>query len=147
MSHPRRRLNSLLGSVLSIVAVLAICGSGVSMASTTSSHHRRHHSKPKPHRKVVGNSLPGTWSGQYSGAFSGTFTIHWTQSGSNLNGSIMLSNPSGTYSINGSVHGSALTFGAVGAGATYTGSVSGTSMSGTYNSPKGGGAWSAHKTG
>jgi hypothetical protein len=44
------------------------------------------------------------------------------------------------------VRGSAITFGAVGAGATYTGSVNGTSMSGRYKSPQGGGAWSAHKT-
>jgi hypothetical protein len=44
------------------------------------------------------------------------------------------------------VHGGAITFGAVGAGAKYTGSVSGSSMSGTYSSPKGGGSWSAHKT-
>ena len=43
-----------------------------------------------------------------------------------------LSNPRGTYPINGSVKGSAIMFGAVGAGATYTGSVSGTSMSGRY---------------
>jgi hypothetical protein len=44
------------------------------------------------------------------------------------------------------VHGSAINFGAVGAGATYTGKVSGKSMSGNYESPKGGGTWSAHKT-
>jgi len=132
---------------VSVAAVLAICGSGVSTAATASSHHRRHHhSKPKPH-KVKSSSVAGTWSGEYSGAFSGHFTLHWTQSGSSLNGSIVLSYPSGTYGINGSVHGSAITFGAVGVGATYTGSLSGTSMSGTYNSPKGGGPWSAHKTG
>jgi hypothetical protein len=63
-----------------------------------------------------------------------------------LSGSIALSNPSGKYGISGSVHGSAITFGAVGAGATYTGSVSGKSMSGSYKSPQGGGKWSAHKT-
>ena len=98
-------------------------------------------SKPQPKH----TSLAGTWSGHYSGAFSGTFTLHWTRSGSHLNGSITLSNPSGKYGINGSVHGSAIKFGAVGAGATYMGKVSGKSMSGSYNSPKGGGTWSAHK--
>ncbi len=97
--------------------------------------------RPKHH-----STLAGTWSGQYSGAFSGTFTRHWTQSGSSLTGSIALSNPRGKYSVSGSVHGGAITFGAVGAGATYTGSVSGTSMSGSYKTPKGGGTWSAHKT-
>ena len=94
----------------------------------------------------MSSSLAGTWSGQYSGAFSGTFTLTWTQQGSVLTGSITLSNPSGKYSVGGSVNGTAIKFGAVGAGATYTGKVSGTSMSGTYNSPKGGGSWSAHKS-
>lgn len=91
------------------------------------------------------SSLAGTWLGQYSGAFSGTFTLHWRQSHSRLTGSITLSNPGGTYSISGSVHGRAIKFGAVGVGATYTGSVSGTSMSGSYRTPQGGGTWSAHQ--
>lgn len=73
-------------------------------------------------------------------------TLHWTESGSKLGGSIVLSNPRGKYGISGSVHGSAITFGAVGAGATYTGSVSGRSMSGRYRTPAGGGPWSAHRT-
>lgn len=91
------------------------------------------------------SSLNGTWSGRYGGAFSGTFTLHWTQTGSKLHGTIALSNPGGRYSITGSVRGKAIAFGAVGAGATYTGTVSGTSMSGHYKTPQGGGAWSAHK--
>jgi hypothetical protein len=92
-------------------------------------------------------SLGGTWSGRYSGAFSGTFTLRWRKVGSKLRGSIVLSAPSGRYSVSGTVHGTAITFGAVGAGATYTGSVSRTSMSGRYRTPQGGGAWSAPKTG
>jgi hypothetical protein len=92
-------------------------------------------------------SLAGTWSGKYGGAFSGTFKLHWTQHGSRLTGSITLSYPSGKYPITGSVRGDAIKFGAVGAGATYTGSVSGRSMSGHYLTPRGGGTWSAHKTG
>ena len=142
MRHSHRRPTSLLTAILCIAAVLALWGSGASMAATASSHH----SKPKPH-KVTSSSLAGTWLGKYSGAFSGHFTLQWTQSGTSLKGSIMLSYPSGSYGINGSAHGSAITFGAVGVGATYTGSLSGTSMSGTYNSPNGGGPWSAHKTG
>ena len=49
------------------------------------------------------SALAGTWSGRYSGAFSGTFTLHWTQSGSSLRGSIALSYPRGKYGISGSV--------------------------------------------
>jgi hypothetical protein len=45
------------------------------------------------------------------------------------------------------VRGSTIAFGAVGAGATYTGTVSGTSMSGKYQAAgTTGGTWSAHKT-
>jgi len=114
---------------LSVAALVAVCA-GTAIAAPSAS-------TPK---------LAGTWSGHYSGAFSGTFTLHWTQSGTRLGGSINLSNPKGKYGITGAVHGTAITFGAVGAGATYTGSVSGTSMSGRYKSPRGGGSWSAHKT-
>lgn len=120
----------LLARVLSVAGVLALCVGGAAIAATGASN---------PH-------LAGTWSGKYSGAFAGTFTLHWKLSGSKLSGSIVLSKPHGTYSINGSVHGSTIKFGAVGAGATYTGSVSGNSMSGRYKSPQGGGKWSAHKT-
>src|SRR5581483_7374733 len=116
----------LLIAVASAVALLAFGG-----AATASS--------PKTH-------LAGTWSGTYGGAFSGTFTLHWAQSGSRLSGSIVRSNQRGKYGITGSVRGTAIKFGAVGAGATYTGSVSGTSMSGNYKRPQGGGTWSAHKT-
>jgi len=100
--------------------------------------------KPKPKTKVV--LLAGAWSGSYTGPVSGTFKIHWTQKGSTLTGSITLSSPPGSYGINGHVSGGTIQFGAVGAGATYTGSVSGTSMSGNWKSPIGGGKWSAHRS-
>jgi hypothetical protein len=94
--------------------------------------------------------LSGTWSGQYSGAFQGTFTITWQQSGSNLSGTITLSAPAATLSITGTVDGGAIRFGTVGSLAvTYSGSVSGNSMSGTYQTQTGngstGGPWSATK--
>lgn len=90
--------------------------------------------------------LSGSWTGQYSGAFSGHFTLTWTQSGATLNGTIVLSSPPKTLHVNGNVGGTAITFGAVG-GVSYSGSVSGNSMSGTYQVPGGGpgGTWSASK--
>jgi len=126
--HVRRRI-----PVLWIVALLVVCGSGTAAAAVSSHSTLR---------------LAGTWSGHYSGAFSGTFTLHWTQTGTSLHGTITLSNPSGKYGISGGVvRGNAIKFGVVGAGATYTGSVSGSgkSMSGSYKTPRGGGSWSAHK--
>ena len=77
--------------------------------------------------------LSGTWSGQYDGTFQGTFVLDWQQSGSNLSGTIELSSGSGTDDINGTVNGGTISFGTVGSQAiTYSGSVSGDSMSGTY---------------
>ena len=96
---------------------------------------------------AASGGLSGKWSGQYSGAFTGTFTITWQQSGSNLSGTINLSSD-GSPSVHGTVQGGAIQFGTVGSAAiTYSGSVSGNSMSGTYQVANGGsGSWSATKT-
>lgn len=91
--------------------------------------------------------LSGTWSGQYSGPFTGTFTLTWTQSSGALNGTIMLSSPQDNLHINGTVSGSSISFGAVGV-VTYTGTVSGNSMSGSYTDIANGqmGSWNATKS-
>jgi hypothetical protein len=93
-------------------------------------------------------SLSGHWSGSYSGAYTGTFTLSWTQTGSQLSGTIDLST-SGTTPLNGSVRGSHITFGTVGSTViTYSGSVSGNSMSGSWQiagGAGGSGSWSAHR--
>jgi len=115
-------------SVLWVAALLAVSASATPARGA---------SRPLP--------LGGTWSGKYSGTFSGTFTIHWREAGSKLTGSITLSRPKGTYTITGRVTGSQIHFGAVGAGATYTGSASRSSMSGSYKTAQGGGTWSAQK--
>ncbi len=95
--------------------------------------------------------LSGTWSGQYSGAYQGSFTLTWTQSGSKLTGTIKISAPASTMSINGSVQGDSISFGTVGSyGITYSGKVSGGAMSGSYQVRDGNqstGPWSASKTG
>ena len=91
-------------------------------------------------------NLTGTWSGTYGGDYHGTFTLHWTQSKPRLTGTITLSSV-GRTNITGSVRGSTIRFGTVGnANAiTYSGSVSGRSMSGIYKTGGAGGSWSAHK--
>ena len=85
--------------------------------------------------------------GKYDGAFNGTFTLTWTQKNSKLTGSIELST-AGTLNLNGVVTGNAIQFGTVGSTAiTYSGTVSGDSMSGTYQvNGSSGGNWSATKT-
>jgi ABC-type phosphate transport system substrate-binding protein len=117
-----------------IAAVLALACCGTTLAAA-SSHH-----PPKPKSK-----LAGKWTGSYSGAVSGHFTIHWKQNGSLLHGTITLSKPQGKYGISGSVKKGKIKFGAVSVGAKYKGKFKGTSMSGTWTSPQGGGSWSASK--
>jgi hypothetical protein len=146
----RRSTVLLLAAVVSAMAVIgAGCGSSSSSSTTTSAA-----STPAvtttatavtPTTTATGD-LSGTWNGQYSGAYQGTFVLNWKQSGSSLSGTIKLSAPANTLSVNGTLQGSAIRFGTVGSLAiTYTGSVSGSSMSGTYHTPGGGGSWSANK--
>ena len=132
---PQHRIARVIPVVSVAAAVLVICCSSTSIAATT--HFTSKQSTPK---------LAGTWSGRYSGAVSGTFTLRWTQSGSTLRGSIKHSNPPGRYPITGTVRGSKISFGAVGVGATYSGTVSGRSMYGRWKSANRGGTWSARKT-
>ncbi len=119
--------------VTGVVALAIIVGQLATTAAATNS-------------RLAGGSLTGTWSGTYSGAYHGTFTLHWTQSRSRLTGTIKLSSV-GRTNITGSVSGSTIRFGTVGnaSAITYSGSVSGKSMSGTYKTGRAGGSWSAHK--
>jgi hypothetical protein len=128
---PQPRVSTL---AVSVTAALLVC-SGTSIAAPRHVSSRQSQS-----------TLTGTWSGRYGGAVSGTFTLRWKQVGSSLRGSIKLSNPPGTYPISGALHGTTISFGAVGVGATYTGTVSGKSMSGRWKSANRGGTWSARKT-
>ena len=124
-----RRLPALwIGALLA----LACCGTALAAASASTSH-------------AAATGLAGKWKGHYGGAVSGHFTIHWKKTGSRLHGSITLSNPQGKYDISGSVNNGKIKFGAVSVGAKYKGKVRGTSMSGTWTSPQGGGSWSATK--
>jgi hypothetical protein len=96
---------------------------------------------------ATASDLTGTWNGTYNGSYSGTFTVKWTQSGANVDGTIALPSVGTTEQLNGTVSGDKITFGTVGSFAvTYSGTFSGSSMSGTYNvtgSPAGN--WSASK--
>ena len=115
-----------------IAAVLALACCGTALAAATSHAATR--------------SIAGKWKGRYGGAVSGHFTLQWRKTGARLRGSITLSRPQGQYDISGSVRDGKIKFGAVSVGAKYKGKVRGTSMSGTWTSPQGGGSWSATKS-
>jgi len=93
------------------------------------------------------SALSGMWSGTYGGSSEGTFTLNWQASGSSLTGTIMISGlGDDPIPINGNLAGNTITFGTVGTIAiTYKGTVSGRSMSGTYQTPIGTGTWNATK--
>lgn len=146
-SARRRRLSSGLRLIaaLLVLSVIAVgcsspkktTGTGVTTPTT---------SAQAPTTAAVTGGLSGTWTGQYTGADQGTFTLTWQQSGLNLTGTIKLSAPSVTDDISGTVQGDTISFGTLGAEATtYSGSVSGNTMSGTYKAPNGSGTWNATK--
>jgi hypothetical protein len=129
---PRRVTRWLPALWIAATLALACCSTALAAASASNSH-------------AATTGLAGKWKGHYSGAYSGHFTIRWRKTGSRLHGSITLSNPQGKYDISGSVRDGKIKFGAVSVGAKYKGKVRGTSMSGTWTSPQGGGSWSATK--
>ena len=114
---------------------------------TTSAASAPTTSAPASTTAATAAGLSGTWSGQYGGAYQGTFNLTWRQSGTNLSDTIKLSAPADTLSIHGTMSSGAISFGTVGSLAiTYSGSVSGNSMSGGYKvGGSTGGSWSANK--
>ena len=154
----RRGRSLVAGAMTAAIAMaLASCstssgggsGGGSSDPGTTAHSSAPATKAAASHRKASG-ALSGKWSGHYSGSYSGNFTVRWHQTGEHLHGTIHLSNPGNTMPINGIVHGSTISFGTVGSMAiTYSGTVSGSSMSGTYKvhgaNGTSGGPWSASK--
>lgn len=159
----RLKMGVVLGAAALAVAACSSSGSGndqsttpnltsaaqTTAAQTSSSVAVTSTSAAASSSSAAASALSGTWHGQYTGSYSGTFVLSWQQSGANLAGTIALSTAAGTVPIHGSVSGSTITFGTVGSSAiTYTGSVSGNSMSGNYQvagAAGGSGTWSASK--
>jgi len=162
MPRDRKHLLAVAGCAGIVAMLLAGCSSGKSKVTNTpptiASNIVAPPSSSAPPTSltpttpastaVAGVDLSGSWSGQYSGAFVGTFKLSWQQTGSSLNGTITLSTPPQTLSLNGTVSGSKISFGTVGSEAiTYSGSVSGNSMSGSYQvGGNPGGSWSANRS-
>jgi hypothetical protein len=158
-SPSRLRASILLTGAIPVVALLATgCSSGSASSVTTAkvssaavaasaAAASTPASTTTAPATATASDLTGTWNGTYNGSYSGTFTVKWTQSGANVDGTIALPSVGTTEQLNGTVSGDKITFGTVGSFAvTYSGTFSGSSMSGTYNvtgSPAGN--WSATK--
>jgi hypothetical protein len=133
--------------------LLAACSSSSTPGNTSTSTTATHSAAAQPSAAAASSApaaadvLSGTWNGQYGGSYQGTFVLHWQQSGSKLAGRIHISNPAASLPIHGSVVGGSIQFGTVGSYAiTYSGMVSGNSMSGSYRvSGAQGGNWNASK--
>jgi hypothetical protein len=114
----------------STTAASSVAASSVAVATAAASSTASPASRPP---SAAASGLSGTWPGQYSGASQGDFTLHWTQSGSALSGTVSLETNGITMPIHGTVAGDSIKFGTVGStGISYQGTVSGNSMSGTY---------------
>jgi len=133
--------------------LLAACSSSATSGKTSTNTTATHSAATRP-SAVAASSAPaaadplsGTWNGQYGGSYQGTFVLHWHHSGPDLSGRIHISNPASSLPIHGSVAGGSIQFGTVGSYViTYSGTVSGSSMSGTYKvGGAQGGIWSASK--
>jgi hypothetical protein len=158
-SPSRLRASILLTGAIPVVALLATgCSSGsassvttakvsAAVAASTAASTPASTTTAPATAPATASDLTGTWNGTYNGSYSGTFTVKWTQSGSKVDGTIALPTVGTTEQLNGTVSGDKITFGTVGSFAvTYSGTFSGSSMSGTYNitgSPAGN--WSATK--
>jgi hypothetical protein len=92
----------------------------------------------------LGGKWNGTWTDTSPDTSNGTFALTWTQNGSNLSGTITVAGTPciSAATVTGSLNGSAITFGAVSGRVTitYTGTIAGTKMSGTYSAPNCGNA-------
>ncbi|MGO9964668.1 MAG: hypothetical protein ACLPUG_14750 [Acidimicrobiales bacterium] len=144
-----------LALVTGVAALVAVAPGWANSTWASAPGHTAYHaaqkSKPKPKPKV--GPLSGKWSGSYSGTFSGTFSLTWQQSGQNLSGTIKISGFSDVpTSLHGTVQGGSISFGTVGSKSiTYSGSVSGSSMSGSWKMKAGGqllggGSWKASRS-
>jgi ABC-type phosphate transport system substrate-binding protein len=134
--------------------LLAACSSSATSGNTSTGTTATHSAAAQAPAAAASSApvaaaapLSGAWHGQYGGSYQGTFVIHWRQSGSKLGGRIHISNPASSLPIHGSLVGGSIQFGTVGSYAiTYSGTVSGGSMSGSYKvGNAGGGNWSASK--
>ena len=152
-SIPRGRAPRLAAGMM-VTAALAVTLAACSDSGRTTTHDTAAPSSAAsvtstPASSAAASSssgLSGTWHGQYGGAYTGTFVLHWHQSGAGLSGRIHISNPSSTLPVHGKLAGGSIRFGTVGSyRISYTGTVSGSSMSGNWqlNGPGTGGNWSA----
>jgi hypothetical protein len=155
-SRPRQLVLAMTATA-ALAMTLAACSSsgstGPQVTATQSAKAAAAAATSAPAQAAANSGLSEKWRGQYSGAYQGHFVLRWHQSGSRLNGTITLSAPArGTVPIHGTVQGSTIKFGTVGSEAiTYSGSVSGSSMSGTWQikgpgGAAGGGPWSASRS-
>jgi hypothetical protein len=148
MTTTRRRPTLLGGLALLLVAGCSMTNSGSSggpsipepsMSFVESSESQQPSQAPPP-----GNAsdLTGTWDGTWDidppyETVTGGFTLELTQSGNTISGPIeMTGTDCDNGTVGGTVEGSTITFGWVSSSQTvdFTGTVDGSSMSGTWSS-------------
>ncbi len=161
-------MTALPRTLLAVTCLAALAVTGCSSGSTTAK------SSPSTAPSSVGSSgqpstsatttappaqsaIAGDWAGTYTSTSTpgatGTFRMTFTVTGNRVSGPIQIDNSAcvGRGIITGTLNGNQITFGAVHAAQqiTYTGVISGNTMSGTYSAPRCGratGTWRAAHT-
>ena len=151
MTRPPSLRRTVLPLALSIVVVvLSACATGSTEVTTGASGPTQTGAAatgptatgPTAPTGPTGVTLAGTWTGSWESeapGVSGTFTMKIEQTGSGFTGTIAIADTPcvSNGSVIGSVDGDTINFGAVEAEneVAFSGSISGDSMSGTYQSP------------
>lgn len=155
-----RRRGILATSAIALILAAAACssGSGGSDQSASASAVGMVPTSPPASSSdatqggangTIQGAWDGTWSSTSSPGVSGSFTVTFTESGNQLKGSITATNTPCIQgaAVTGTLDGNHIVFGKANT-VDYTGTISGSSMSGTYAAPACGrdkGDWNATK--
>lgn len=152
------RTKSVVIFILVLVA-LSACGGGNSPTDTAKTKDAPGTSVPATTPPAAAGRLAGTWAGTYVSqkvsTGKGGFTFVFTERGSELSGTLTLDAGCITKgTVSGKVNGDTIDFGAVkahgGSTVSFTGSVAGDTMQGTYRSAgscgKDSGTWTASRS-
>jgi hypothetical protein len=129
-----------------LVAVTATAGILIAVLQRPTTHAP---ARPSPIQTPAATAtqspldLSGTWEGECTGPFNGFCSLTLTQTVNTLDGTFILSSPQDHLHISGALAGRAISFGSVGV-VTFTGTLSGSTMSGSYTDVANGkaGSWS-----
>jgi len=142
--RPAAALAVLVAVTATVGVLIAILGRPSTRAPMGSTPNPTSSPTPTPAatQTPLSVNLSGTWLGLCAGQFSGYCSLTLKQAANALEGTFTVQSPPDSVPISGNVTGSTIGFGAVGVVA-FTGTLSGSTMSGSYTDTANGktGSW------